>query len=228
MDYSKWKSVDDYLSGMLVPDDPFLTETLQTNALAGLPAYDVSPLQGRLLYLLAKAIEAKSILEIGTLGGYSTIWLARALSSGGRLITLERNPDYAEIARRNLDRAGFSGPVEIRLGPAAQSLAQLVSEGNGPFDLIFIDADKANNPEYLGWSLKLSHAGTVIIGDNVVRNGDVADPTTPDPCVQGVRRFIDLLATNPRLSSTVIQTVGCKGYDGFAIALVGPESLNII
>ena len=216
----QWTAVDRYLVNLFVPPDPFLDAALETSAAAGLPAINVSPNQGKFLQLLARVHGARKILEIGTLGGYSTIWLARALSAGGRLITLESEFTHAEVARANIARAGLSNVVELRFGPAAETLAQLVAEGRGPFDLIFIDADKPNYPLYLEWSLKLSRPGSLIIADNIVRNGAVTDPGSTDPKVQGVRQFNDLVAAEPRLSATALQTVGSKGYDGFTIALV--------
>jgi predicted O-methyltransferase YrrM len=221
MDDPRWKQVDGYFASRLAPPDDALAAALEANARAGLPAIDVSPVLGKLLHLLVRAIAAKQVLEIGTLGGYSTIWLARALLPGGKIITLELDPVHAEVARKNLKRAGVSELVEQRVGPAADTLPKLLAEGRGPFDLIFIDADKPNNAEYLKWSLRLSRPGTVIIADNVVRGGGVADPATTDPNNQGARRLIELLAAEPRVSATAIQTVGSKGYDGFALAVVG-------
>jgi predicted O-methyltransferase YrrM len=197
-----------------------LEAALEASAAAGLPSINVSPVQGKFLHLLVLATGARRILEIGTLGGYSTLWLARALPVGGRLVSLELQPRHAEVARANLDRAGVSERVEIRVGPAAESLAQLQAEGAGPFDLIFIDADKPSNPAYLGWALKLARRGTLIVVDNVVRKGKIVDPASADPDVQGTRALFELLAEEPRLSSTAIQTVGSKGYDGFAMAVV--------
>ena len=220
MTQEQWTAVDDYISGQLVPSDSALDAALKTSAAAGLPQIQVSPAQGKLLYLMARMRGAGRILEIGTLGGYSTIWLARALPPGGRLITLEIDGKHAEIARANVVRAGLADKVELRLGPAANTLRQLVAEESAAFDLIFIDADKPGYPEYFAWSLKLARRGTVIIADNVVRNGAVADAASSDPLVQGVRRFNELLAAEPRVSATVIQTVGSKGYDGFALAVV--------
>lgn len=197
-----------------------LEAVLAANAAAGLPAHDVSPNQGKLLHLLAKLQGARMILEIGTLGGYSTIWFARALPQGGRVYTLEASLKHAEVAQTNLLNAGIADKVEIRTGLAADSLAQLDAEAHGPFDLIFIDADKQGNPEYLNWALKLSRPGTLIIGDNVVRGGAVVDEYSDDPSVIGVRSFFELIAAEPRLSATAMQTVGSKGYDGFVMALV--------
>jgi predicted O-methyltransferase YrrM len=220
MEQEKWTAIDRYLTDHLVPSDPILEAALAANAAAGLPAIDVSPNQGKLLHLFARMQRARRILEIGTLGGYSTIWLARALAPGGRLVTLEVDPKHAKVARANLERAGLSGVVEIRVGPATESLAQLHAEGAEPFDLIFIDADKPNNPAYLGWALKLSAVGSLIITDNVVREGEIVDPASADPRVQGTRALFEMLAAEPRLSATAVQTVGSKGYDGFAMALV--------
>jgi predicted O-methyltransferase YrrM len=216
----KWTAVDRYLTELFVPEDPALDAALQASAAAGLPPHNVSPNQGKLLWLFARIQGARTVLEIGTLGGYSTIWLGRALPADGRLITLEADPKYAEVACTNIARAGLAGVVDLRLGRALETLPLLDAEGAGPFDLIFIDADKASNPDYLGWALKLSRRGSVILGDNVVRDGTVIDTASADPGVQGVRRFNELLAAEPRLSATVIQTVGSKGYDGFAVALV--------
>ncbi|MEO6806263.1 MAG: O-methyltransferase [Edaphobacter sp.] len=220
MSQELWTAVDHYLVENLIPHDPILDETLQANAAAGLPTIDVAPNQGKLLHLLARIRGARRILEIGTLGGYSTIWLARALPSDGRLITLEAAPKHAEVAKANIARAGLSSLVELRLGPALDSLAQLQKEAAHPFDLIFIDADKENMPKYLEWSLRLSRPGTIILVDNVIRDGAVIDPKDPDPRVQGVRRFFEMVGANPHLDATSLQTVGSKGYDGFAIAIV--------
>src|SRR4051794_28763368 len=200
---------------MLIPADSALDDALRAADEAGLPQISVTPNQGKLLYFFARLRAAKNILEIGTLGGYSTIWLARALPTGGRLITLESELKHAEVARVNLSRAELSGVVELRHGPAAETLAQLVAEETDPFDLIFIDADKPSYPIYLEWSLKLSRPGSLIIADNIVRNGAVVDSNSPDPKVQGVRQFNDLVAAESRLSATALQTVGSKGYDGF-------------
>jgi predicted O-methyltransferase YrrM len=216
----KWAAVDSYINGLLVPPDPVLEAALRAGVAAGLPAISVSPSQGKLLQLLARIQQAQTILEIGTLGGYSTIWLARGLRPGGRLITLELDPKHAEVARANFARAGLSGVIELRLGSALDTLPQLVAEGCGPFDLIFIDADKQGYPDYFTWALQLSRRGSVIIADNVVRDGAVIDASTADPLVQGVRRFNELVGCETRVSATEIQTVGSKGYDGFAIMLV--------
>lgn len=215
-----WTHVDGYIESTLFPPDPVLADVLAANAAAGLPDIGVSPPQGRLLALLVQMLGARSVLEIGTLGGYSTIWMARALAPGGRLVSLEAEPAYAEVARRNLARAGMSEVVEVRVGRAIETLPALAAERAGPFDLIFIDADKPSNPDYLFWSLRLARPGTLIVCDNVVRDGAVADGASDDPRVLGVRRFFDLVAENPRLTTTVIQTVGAKGYDGFALTRV--------
>jgi len=220
MNQEQWTAVDRYVTDLLLPADPVLAAALEASTAAGLPSIQVSPPQGRLLELLARLQGARSILEIGTLGGYSTICLARALPPGGRLVTLELEPRHAAVARENLARAGLGGVVELRLGPAADTLAQLAAEGAGPFDLVFIDADKAGYPDYLAASLRLARRGSVILADNVVRHGAVADPACADPAVQGVRRFHALVAAEPRVRATVIQTVGAKGYDGFTLALV--------
>jgi predicted O-methyltransferase YrrM len=220
MNQETWSSVDKYFTDLLVPSDPALNAALADTDAAGLPQHNVAPNQGKLLQLVAKICGARTVLEIGTLGGYSTIWLARALPAGGRLVTLEANPKHAEVAFANIVRAGLASAVDLRVGKAVDILPRLAAEGIAPFDLIFIDADKPSNPEYLGWSLKLSRPGTVIIGDNVVRNGAVTDSSSTDPNVQGVRRFLELISSEPRLSATALQTVGSKGYDGFAIAIV--------
>lgn len=218
-----WTAVDRYLTDALVPSDPALDGALEAAATAGLPPINVSPPQGKLLHMLARIQGAKKILEIGTLGGYSTIWLARALPPDGRLVTLEADPKHAAVARASIARAGLADVVELRLGPALETLPVLAAEGRGPFDLVFADADKPNNPAYFAWALKLARPGSLIIVDNVVRNGRVADATSGDSDVQGSRRLIELLASEPRVTATAIQTVGAKGYDGFAIALVNAD-----
>ena len=220
MTQEQWTAVDRYLADLLVPSDASLEAALAANAEAGLPPADVSPTQGKLLQLLARLSGARMILELGTLGGYSAIWLARALPAGGRLVTLEADPRCAEVARDNIARAGLASAVELRVGPALETLPLVAADGLGPFDLIFIDADKSGNPEYLRWALELSRPGSLIVADNVVRGGAVLDASSSDPSVQGVRRFYELLAGEPRVSATAIQTVGSKGYDGFALALV--------
>jgi predicted O-methyltransferase YrrM len=222
MTQEQWTAVDDYITDLLVPSDPELDAALANSAAAGLPPIQVSPGQGKLLHLLARAQGARSILEMGTLGGYSTIWLARALPANGLLITLEADPRHAEIARANVARAGLAEVVEVHLGRALDTLPQLAAQDRGPFDLVFIDADKPGYPDYLAWALRLSRPGSLIVADNVVRGGAVVDGASRDPGVQGVRRFNELLAAEPRLSATTIQTVGAKGYDGLAIALVVP------
>jgi predicted O-methyltransferase YrrM len=220
MNQETWNAVDQYTTNLFSLNDAVLTAALRDSHAAGLPPINVAPNQGRFLQLLAQNCNARSILEIGTLGGYSTIWLARALPRGGRLVTLEYEPLHVQVAQKNLDRAGVSDLVEVRQGKAVDSLAELVKEGCRPFDFIFIDADKESYDEYLKWSLKLSRPGTMIISDNVVRNGAVADSENIDPRVQGVRRFNELVAADPRLSATIVQTVGSKGYDGFTMAMV--------
>ncbi|HET6572790.1 MAG TPA: O-methyltransferase [Fimbriiglobus sp.] len=220
MTTEQWTAVDRYITDLLVPPDPALAAAHEASAAAGLPPINVTPNLGKLLHLLARVRGARTILEIGTLGGYSTIWLARALPPGGRLVTLESDPKCAEVARGNIARAGLSDVVELRLGQALDTLPRLATEGRGPFDLTFIDADKPNNTDYFAWALKLSRRGSVIVVDNVVRDGAVADAASTDPAVVGARRLYELLATEPRVSATAIQTVGGKGYDGFAIAVV--------
>ncbi len=215
-----WKAVDEYLVSHLIPSDPVLDETMAANAAAELPSIDVAPNQGKLLHLLARVAGARKILEIGTLGGYSTTWLGRALPEDGRLVTLEASAKHAEVARRNIARAGLDRIVTIRLGAALDTLPKLVEEGEGPFDFIFIDADKPNIPNYLRWALKLSRKGTLIVVDNIVREGKVIDAASSDANVQGARQLFDLLAAEPRLEATALQTVGSKGYDGFAMAIV--------
>jgi len=220
MTQKKWDAVDQYINDLLVPEDAALAAALKASAKAGLPPISVSPSQGKFLHLLARMQGARNILEIGTLGAYSTIWLARALPPGGHLITLEADAKHAEVARANIARAGLSDVVELRIGQALDTLPQLAAQRRGPFDLIFIDADKPNIPEYFTWSLTLATRGTVIIVDNVVRQGKVIDATNTDPAIQGVRRFNDMLGAERRVIATAMQTVGSKGHDGFAIALV--------
>ncbi|CAI1652759.1 O-methyltransferase [Serratia entomophila] len=214
----QWAQVDRYIVDCLVEQDDPLLQALDANSAAGLPDHDVAPNQGKLLQLFARMVNARRILEIGTLGGYSTIWLARALPPDGTLVTLEANERHAAVARRNVANAGLSAQVALRVGPALLSLPQLQAEA--PFDLIFIDADKPGNPDYLQWALRLSRPGTAIVGDNVVRNGAVTDAASKDASVQGVRRFFDMMAQEPRLSATALQTVGNKGWDGFSLAIV--------
>ncbi len=220
MSQEMWSAVDQYFSDQLVQSDSVLDAALAASVAAKLPAIHVSPNQGKMLMLLAKIGGARKILEIGTLGGYSTIWLAQALPPGGKLITLEFEPKHAAVAKSNLVRAGFGDVVDIRLGKAIETLPKLQAEGRGPFDFIFVDADKPSNPDYFAWALKLSRPGSVIIIDNVVRSGAVADAASKDASVLGVRRLAEMIATEPRVSATAIQTVGSKGYDGFAMVLV--------
>jgi predicted O-methyltransferase YrrM len=215
-----WKEVDGYIADQLIASDPVLDEVMAANTAAGLPAIDVAPNQGKMLHLLARLAGARKILEIGTLGGYSTIWMARALGEGGRLITLEAEAKHAEVAWRNITRAGLDGVVTLRLGAALDTLPLLAEAGEGPFDLIFIDADKQNLSGYLTWALKLSRKGTLIVVDNVVREGEVIDASSADDRVQGARRLFEMLKAEPRLQATALQTVGSKGYDGFAMAIV--------
>jgi predicted O-methyltransferase YrrM len=219
-----WSQVDEFLSDTFALSDPALEDALRASHEAGLPSIQVSPVQGRLLHLLARSLRARRILEVGTLGGYSSIWLARALSKQGRLVSLELEPRHAEVARANLARAGLTDRVEIRVGRATESLAQLVAEGAGPFDLIFIDADKESYPEYLTWAVRLSRPGTLLIADNVIRQGAVANPADADPRVQGVRRFLQQLAVEPGVTGVAVQMVGSKGYDGWAVARVARRS----
>jgi predicted O-methyltransferase YrrM len=215
-----WAAVDEYFGGLLVEEDAALKEAVETSAAAGLPPIQVSPAQGKFLHLLARMISARNVLEIGTLGAYSTIWLARALPEDGRVVTLEVNPKHAELSLRNIARAGLANKVDLRLGKALETLPQLEAEGRGPFDLIFIDANKSDMPEYFAWALKLARRGSVIVSDNVVRKGAVLDANTGDADIQGVRRFAEMAGREKRVSSTVLQNVGGKGYDGFAVSLV--------
>lgn len=214
----KWSAVDEYLAQQLLPDDEVLTQILANNRRAGLPEIDVSPMQGQLLALLVRMTHAKRILEIGTLGAYSTVWMARELPSDGELLTLEFDALHAAIARENIEFAGLTRQVRVKEGPALQTLESLGERP--PFDLIFIDADKPNNPNYLKWALHYSRPGTLIIGDNVVRDGEVTNPSSTDDRVQGVRKFIEMIGDNPRLTATAMQTVGTKGWDGFTLAWV--------
>ncbi len=223
MDGELWTAVDDYFDRALVPSDPALDAALAASEAAGLPVIGVAPNQGKLLQLLARAQGARRILEVGTLGGYSTIWLARALPSGGSMITLEADPRHAAVARHNLDGAGLAGVVEVRVGPALETMPALAAEGAGPFDLIFIDADKPSNPEYFGWAIELSRPGTMIVVDNVVRVAAVAGPGGGDPSTQAAHRLNALIASEPRVSATALQTVGRKGHDGLVLALVNGD-----
>ncbi len=220
MSQENWTAVDDYAAGLLAPHDEALEAALRASDEAGLPAIQVSPAQGKLLHLLARAIGAKRILEFGTLGGYSTIWLARALPPDGRLITLEAEPRNAEVAGRNVARAGLGDLVDQRVGPALDQLPQIEAEGAGPFDLTFIDADKVHTPDYFAWALEHSRPGSLLISDNVVRFGRLADPDSDDPTIPAQRRLHEMLAADPRVEATTIQTVGPKGHDGFNVALV--------
>ena len=215
-----WADVDRYFSDLLLPADPTLEAAVTANREADLPAIDVTPLLGQFLALLVRISGARRVLELGTLGGYSTIWLARALPAGGRVVTLELEPRHADVARANLHRAGVFDRIDLRVGRASDLLQQLIADATPPFDLIFIDADKASYPDYLGASLKLSHPGTVIVADNVVREGNVLETDSSDPNILGVRRFTEILAAEPRLSATVLQTVSQKKHDGFALAVV--------
>ncbi|ELH1433884.1 TPA: O-methyltransferase [Raoultella ornithinolytica] len=214
----QWSAVDSYLIDALIPQDPLLSQVLANNQRAGLPAFDAAANQGQFLALLVRMVRAQRVLEIGTLGGYSTIWMARELPEDGELLTLEADPRHAAVARENLRLAGVDKQVTLREGPALQTLESLGDRP--PFDLIFIDADKPSNPDYLRWALRYSRPGTLIIGDNVVRDGEVVNPRSEDDRVQGVRRFIEMMARDPRLTVTALQTVGSKGWDGFTLAWV--------
>jgi predicted O-methyltransferase YrrM len=220
MSEEPWRNVDAYLVSQLLPDDVFLNQALERSTAEGLPPIAVAPNQGKLLELLARIQKSRRILEIGTLGGYSTIWLARSLTDDGTVVTLELESKHAKVARENIERAGFGAQVEVRVGPAAASLRGLISEGAEPFDFIFIDANKDGYPEYLDLSLQLSRPGTVIVADNVVREGEVANAESDDALVQGVRTFLATAATHDRLEGTAVQTVGSKGWDGFALFIV--------
>ncbi|ANH91318.1 methyltransferase [Streptomyces sp. SAT1] len=219
-DSQLWDDVDAYFSGLLSPEDESLRAAQRDSDTEGLPQINVTASQGKLLHLLARLQGARNVLEIGTLGGYSTIWLARALPEDGRLVTLEYDAHHADVARRNLAHAGLDRITEVRVGPALESLPKLADENPAPFDLVFIDADKVNNPRYVEWALRLTRTGSLIILDNVVRGGAVTDPDSTDPSVRGTRGALELVAEHPRLDGTAIQTVGSKGYDGFALALV--------
>ena len=220
MNQTLWEEVDAYLADTLLPRDDALTGALAASAAAGLPAIQVSPPQGRLLEMLARAIGARRILEIGTLAGYSTLWLARGVTSGGKLITIENDPKHADVARANFARAGRSSAIDLRVGAALELLPQLEREHAGPFNLIFVDADKVNLPDYFTWSVRLSRPGSLIVIDNVIREGEVVNAESADAAVQGVRRMNERIAKEPRVSATAIQTVGGKGYDGLAFVLV--------
>ena len=220
MSQDLWTAVDRVLNQALAPEDPVLTAALAASHAAGLPAIAVAPNQGKMLQLMAQMVGAKNILEVGTLAGYSAIWLARALAPGGRLISLEIDPKHAQVARANLAAAGLSDKTEVRLGPAIETLPKLQTEAAGPFDLVFIDADKPSNADYFAWALKLARPGSLIVVDNVVRKGAIADAASQDADVAGVLRLLDLVAREPRVSATAIQTVGEKGHDGFLMARV--------
>ena len=213
-------AVDQYIDTLFAISDPILEDTIQAIITADLPQISVSPNQGKLLYLLALLSRSRNILEIGTLGGYSTIWLGRALPEDGHLITLEANPRHAKVAQANIERAGLAAKVEIRVGPALETLPQLSAAGTPPFDMVFIDADKSSYQGYLKWALQLTRPGSLIVADNVVRDGAVVDPNSTDETVQAVQRFNAALADEPRVTATIIQTIGVKGYDGMAIAIV--------
>lgn len=223
MNQETFSAVDEFIAGTLVAHDEALDAALAAGEQAGLPSIQVSPPQGKLLQLLARLVRARKVLEFGTLGGYSTILLARALPSDGRLISLEANPDYAEVAVRNIAAAGLDGVAEVRVGPALESLPGLEDDGAGPFDLVFIDADKVNTPSYFAWALDHTWPGGLIIADNVVRDGSLGDGDAPDAATKAQRKLHEMLAHEPRVSATTIQTVGVKGYDGFTIALVEGE-----
>jgi predicted O-methyltransferase YrrM len=220
MTQETWTAVDNYFDGLLIPEDSALDDALAACAAANLPAIQVSSVQGKLLHLLALIMGARNILEIGTLGGYSTIWMARALPEGGRVVTLEADPKHADVARKNFARAGVESKVELWLGKALDTLPQIAADGRGPFDLLFIDANKSNMPEYFEWSLKLARRGSVIVADNVVREGAVLDGNSKDADIQGIRRFLEMVGKEKRVSATALQTVSTKNYDGFALALV--------
>lgn len=224
MSQELWTAVDDYIEELLIAPDAVLDRAREASAAAGLPEIAVTPSQGKLLYLLARMVRARRILEIGTLGGYSTIWLGRALAPRGRLVTLEADAKHFEVARENIARAGLARRIDQRLGLALETLPLLEAEGAGPFDFVFIDADKESSVEYFEWALRLSRPGAAIVVDNVIRDGEVADPETEDERVQGIRRLNEALAREPRVSATTIQTVGSKGYDGFTLILVGAQA----
>jgi caffeoyl-CoA O-methyltransferase len=220
LDQSLFEAVDQYISHLLAPSDDALLATEQSIIETGIPQISVSPNQGKFLQVLAQLCRAEKILELGTLGGYSTIWMARALPDGGKLISLEVDPSHASVARKNIDRAGLSGKVDIRVGRAIELLPELHQSGEGPFDMIFIDADKPPYAEYFEWALRLSRSGTLIVADNVIREGRVLDPGDDDERVRGVQRFNQLLALTKEVSATILQTVGAKEYDGMAVAVV--------
>lgn len=217
--HSFWKNVDEYFEEKLLPEDKILNQTLENNQASGLPQIDVAPLQGKLLYLLTKMKSARQVLEIGTLGGYSSIWFARAVNQNGKVVTLEANQSHAEVARQNIENAGFKQTVQVLVGKAIDTLPTLENAGES-FDVIFIDADKQNNPKYLEWALRLANEGALLIADNVVRNGEVIDQKSEDERIQGLREFMNMLENEERIESTAIQTVGSKGHDGFVIGIV--------
>jgi predicted O-methyltransferase YrrM len=220
MSEQRWQEVDDFVEGALIGEDPVLDAALAASAQAGLPPIAVTASQGRFLNLLLRIHGARRVLELGTLGGYSTIWMGRALPPDGRIVTLELDAGYAEVAGENLRRAGLAEKVEVRVGPALDSLAELRSGREEPFDAVFIDADKARTPEYFVEALELVRPGGLIVADNVVRGGELADPDSADAGARGMRRFIEMAGAEPRVTATTIQTVGAKGYDGFTLALV--------
>lgn len=224
MSQQLWSTVDSYICEHLLDPDPILDAAVAASEAAGMPPIAVTANQGKLLELLVRIHGARRVLELGTLGGYSTIWLGRGLPPGGRLVTLELSPDYAAVAAANIARAGLADVIDLRVGPALKTLAAMQASGEEAFDLIFIDADKQNYPGYLEWSLKLSRPGTVLIGDNVVRSGGIVDPENEDAVVEGVRQFYELLAEEPRVDATAVQTVGDKGHDGFALGIVSAMS----
>ena len=217
---AQWTAVDEYLDELLVGPDDALRGALEASDAAGLPSINVTPAQGKALNLLARSIGARAILEIGTLGGYSTIWLARALAPGGRLITIEADDKHAAVARENIARANVAAAVDLRVGRALDVLPSIEREGLGPFDLVFIDADKPNTPDYFNWALRLARIGSLIVIDNVVRDGEIANADTQDPAVMAMRRVLAMVASEPRVSASVLQTVSEKGYDGLALVLV--------
>jgi predicted O-methyltransferase YrrM len=219
-DWETWDAVDRFTQGLLIGEDQALEDALRRSEEAGLPPIAVTPSQGRLLNLLVRIHRSERVLELGTLGGYSTIWIARGLPPGGLVLTLELSPAYAEVARGNIERAGLADRVEVRVGPASESLARIREAGEGPFDTVFIDADKASTPEYFEHALELTRPGSLIVADNVVRGGALADPDTDDAGARGMRRFLEMAGAEPRVTATTIQTVGSKGYDGFTLALV--------
>ncbi len=220
MNLDRWTQVDRYINETLVPEDAGMRDALAASDAAGLPSIQITAAQGRMLELLARSVGAKRILELGTLGGYSTLWLVRGLAPGGKVVTVEYDAHHAEVARATFARAGVTDRIDLREGAALDVLPKLAAESAGPFDLVFVDADKANMPDYFRLSLQLARVGSFIIADNVIREGDVIEAKSADPSVRGVRRMNELIAAEPRVSATAIQTVGSKGYDGFALILV--------